>query len=205
MKPAPWTSRLPGEAAASSEFPKWDPEDQLELRDLRIVDASAAVAELAERPELVNVVLDRCDIAGFTGRDGRADRVVISGSRLRGVTWVNGVLQDVILDAVTGEAVSLRFSTLRRVVLRDCVLPGLDFTEARFEDVRLERCTLHGAQFNGAKVKSLRIEGCDLAGASGVAALAGASVHPDDLIALAPSLAEAVGMSVRASGVSLRD
>ena len=99
---------------------------------------------------------------------------------------------------MTGSEVSLRFSTLRRVTLRDCALQGLDFTETKFEEVRFERCDLIGAQFNGAKVQSLRIEGCDLAGATGVAALAGASIHPDDLLALAPSLAEAVGMTVSA-------
>ena len=196
MKPAPWTSRLPGAEAAVAEFPHHDPDEQLELQDLRIVDAACVCGEVVERPELVNVVLERCDVAGFTGRDGRAERVVVTGSRLRGVTWVNGVLQDVVLDGVTGEEISCRFSTLRRVTLRECTLPGLDLTEVRLDDVRLERCSLPGLQLNGAKVKSLRIEGCDLAGATGVAALAGASIHPDDLGALAPSLAEAIGMTV---------
>ena len=198
MKPAAWITRLPGEDAAVSDFPERDPLDQLDLRDVRIAGASAVSDELAERPELVNVVLERCDIAGFTGRDGRAERVVINESRLRGVTWVNGVLQDVVLEGVTGEEVSLRFSTLRRVTLRDCTLPGLDLTEAKLDAVRLERCSLPRAQFNGAKVKSLRIEGCDLSGAAGAAALAGASIHPDDLLTLAPSLAEALGMTVSA-------
>ena len=198
MKPPPWIARLPDAEAAVSAFPERDDLDQLELTDLRVVGASAVLDELSERPELVNVVLERCDVAGFTGRDGRAERVVISGSRLRGVTWVNGVLQDVLLEGVTGDEVSLRFSTLRRVTFRDCLLPGLDLTEAKLEDVRLERCSLPRAQLNGAKVKSLRIEGCDLSGLAGAAALAGASIHPDDLLALAPSLAEAVGMTVTA-------
>jgi uncharacterized protein YjbI with pentapeptide repeats len=191
-------ARLPGAEQAVGEFPRCDPLDQLELRDLRVVDATAVTSELAERPELVNVVLERCDIAGFTGRDGRAERVHLSSTRLRGVTWVNGVLQDVVLDGVTAEELSLRFSTLRRVTLRDCTLPGLDLTEARLEEVRLERCSLPRAQLNGAKVKSLRIEGCDLSGVTGAAALAGASIHPDDLLTLAPSLAEAIGMTVSA-------
>ena len=198
MKAAPWLTRLPGEDMAVSEFPAREVDEQLDLHDLRIRDAASTSGDVAERPELVNVVLDRCDIAGFTGRDGRADRVMINGSRLRGVTWVNGVLQDVILDGVTGSEVSLRFSTLRRVTLRDCALPGLDLTEVKLEEVRLERCSLPRTQFNGAKVKSLRIEGCDLSGATGAAALAGASVHPDDLLTLAPSLAEAVGIGVSA-------
>jgi len=198
MKPASWVERLPAAAGALTEFPAWEPDEPLELRDLRIVDAACASGELVERPEIVNVVLERCDVAGFTGRDGRAERLQIAGSRLRGVTWVNGVLQDVVLDGVTGEEVSLRFSTLRRVTLRDCVLPGLDLTEAKLEEVRLERCTLTRAQLNGAKVKTLRIEGCDLTGVTGASALAGASIHPDDLLALAPSLAEAMRMTVSA-------
>jgi uncharacterized protein YjbI with pentapeptide repeats len=101
-------------------------------------------------------------------------------------------------QGVTGEELSLRFSTLRRVTLRDCTLPGLDLTEAKLEEVRLERCSLTRAQFNGAKVKSLRIEGCELSGVTGAAALAGASIHPDDLLTLAASLAEAIGMTVSA-------
>jgi len=205
MKPDLWIARLPDEAHAAGEFPPCDEQEPLELLDLRITGATSVTDQLFQRPELVNVVLDRCDIAGFTGREGRAERVLVTDSRLRGVTWVNGVLQDVILDGLTGEEVSLRFSTLRRVTLRDCRLPGLDLTEVTLDDVRLERCTLPGAQFNGTRVKSLRIEGCDLSGATGVAALAGASIHPDDLLALAPSLAEAVGMSVTADGVSVRD
>jgi uncharacterized protein YjbI with pentapeptide repeats len=198
MKPAPWIARLPGNDAAVSEFPALDPEDPLEMHDLRIVDASSVSDGVAERPELVNVVLERCDVAGFLGRNGRAERVAIVGSRLRGVTWVNGMVQDVLLDGVTGEELSLRFSTLRRVTLRDCVLPGLDLTEATLDEVRLERCSLPNVQFKGAKLKSLRIEGCDLSGATGAAALAGASIHPDDLLTLAPALAEAIGMKVRA-------
>jgi uncharacterized protein YjbI with pentapeptide repeats len=194
----PWISRLPPPADATSEFPACDPDDQLELHGVRVADATSSTSEVCERPEIVNVALDRCDIAGFTGREGRAERVHISGSRLRGVTWVNGVLQDVVLEGVIGDEVSLRFSTLRRVTLRDCTLPGLDLTEAKLDDVRLERCSLPGAQFNSARVKGLRIEGCDLSGASGAAALAGASIHPDDLLTLAPSLAEAIGMTVSA-------
>ena len=205
MKPPAWLTRLPGADAAMSTFPARDADEELDLHDVRVVDAATASGALAERPELVNVVLERCDVAGFTGRDGRAERVLVSGSRLRGVTWVNGVLQDVVLEGVTGDDVSLRFSVLRRVTMRDCVLPGLDLTEVKLEDVRLERCTLRGAQLNGAKVKSLRIEGCDLSGVTGAAALAGASIHPDDLLALAPSLAEALGMTVSADGVSVHD
>lgn len=200
MKGGSWLNRLPEEESAVDGFPVCEPGEPVDLRDTRVVGAVAMSGEVSERPEVVNVVVERCDVAGFTGRDGRAERLVVSASRLRGVTWVNGIVQDAVLDGVIGDGISLRFSTLRRVTFRDCVLPGLDLTETKLEEVRFERCALPRAQLNGAKVKSLRIEGCDLAGATGVAALAGASIHPDDLLALAPSLAEAIGMRVSVEG-----
>src|SRR4051812_5273377 len=183
MAPTGWIQHLPQPEHAIAQFPACD-DDGLELRDAFIVDAPATVAELVDKPELVNVVLKGCDVAGFVGRGGRADRVLISDTRLRGVTWMDGTLRDVHLEAAQGSDVSLRFSTLRRVILRDCVLPGLDLTEVTFDEVRFEGCTLHGAQFHGSQVNALRIERCDLTGSGGVESLAGASVHPDDLLNL---------------------
>jgi uncharacterized protein YjbI with pentapeptide repeats len=188
-----WVDQLP--RAAVQDFPALN-DDVLDLHDVRIVDASASWSDVLENPELVNVALQRCDVAGVVANNGRIHRVLVTGSRLRGVTWGAGMVQDVVVDTTTGGDVSLRFSTLRRVVFRDCVLPELDFTEVTFDDVRLERCVLTGARFHRAKVKQLRIEGCDLTGCSGAEALAGASVHPDDLLNLGPSLAAALGLTL---------
>lgn len=194
-----WQNALPSTDDALSTFPDCSDDDQFELIESRIVGASSATAAFHERPEIVNVALDRCDVTGFGATAGRADRVQITDSRLRAFTWANGMVQDVELSGVAGAEVTFRFSTLRRVTFRDCELPGLDFTEVTFDDVRLERCNLAGAQFDKARVKALRIEGCDLTGCSGAGALGGASVHPDDLIALAPSMAGALGIKVEES------
>jgi len=194
MSKAGWLDRLPGADAALQEFPPYDVEDGLDLHDVRIVGASGSCAELLERPEVVNVALDECDLSGLVAKDGRVSRVLMTGSRLRGVTWAGGMLEDLVLDGVRAESLSLRFSTLRRIVLRDCELPGLDLTETTLDDVRLERCVLVGAEFHAASVRKLRIEQCDLTGCTGADALRGASVHPDDLLTLAPSLADALGV-----------
>src|SRR3954451_8170838 len=188
-----WVGQLP--SASVREFPALD-DDVLDLHEARVVDASASVAGILENAEIVNVAMERCDIAGVVAHNGRMDRVFISGSRLRGVTWAAGMVQDAMVVATTGGDLSLRFSTLRRVTFRDCVLPELDFTEVTFDQVRLEHCVLTGARFHGATVKSLRIEGCDLTGCTGAEALSGASVAPGDLLQLAPSLAAALGITL---------
>jgi uncharacterized protein YjbI with pentapeptide repeats len=188
-----WIAQLPAEAV--HDFPPLT-DDVLDLRDVRVIDALVTTENPLEKPEIVNVAIERCDIAGVVALDGRVHRLLVSGSRLRGVTWGAAMLQDVVIDTTTGGDVSLRFSTLRRVTFRDCVLPELDFTEVTFDGVRIERCVLAGARFHRAKVKSLRIEGCDLTGCTGAEALAGASIHPSDLTQLAPSLAAALDIKV---------
>jgi uncharacterized protein YjbI with pentapeptide repeats len=188
-----WVGQLP--RASVQDFPALD-DDVLDLREVRVVDASASASDVLENAEIVNVAMERCDVAGVVAHNGRMDRVLISSSRLRGVTWAAGMVQDVLVDATTGGDLSLRFSTLRRVTFRDCVLPELDFAEVTFDQVRLERCVLSGARFHRAKVKSLRIQGCDLTGCTGAEALTGASVDPGDLVQLAPSLAAALGITL---------
>jgi uncharacterized protein YjbI with pentapeptide repeats len=188
-----WVAQLPSDAVHG--FPPLS-DETLDLRDLRVADASATATAVLDNAEIVDVALERCDIAGVVVFNGRVERLHVSGSRLRGVTWGAGMVQDVVLESTTGGDVSLRSSTLRRVTFRDCVLPGLDLTEVTFDQVRLEHCTLTGATFHRAKVKQLRIEGCDLTGCSGAEALSGASVHPDDLLYLAPSLAAALGITL---------
>jgi uncharacterized protein YjbI with pentapeptide repeats len=198
VAPTSWLERLPGEAEALDAFPSSQGDDALELRDTSVAGATLSLADAVDKPELVNVRLQGCDVAGFVALSGRADRVLVQAGRLRGVAWTGGLVRDAELRNVVASDLSFRFSTLRRVVFRDCELPGLDLTEVVLDDVRFERCLLSGAQFHRAQVKSLRIEGCDLTGAQGVEALAGAAIHPDDLLALAPSMAVALGITLEA-------
>ena len=191
-----WLAQVPTEP--ESEFSACD--DGVELHDQRFVGASLAMAEAADRPEIVNVALERCDIAGFVGDDGRADRVLLQETRLRGVTWANGLIRDVQFIGVIAAETSFRFTELRRVVFRDCKLPAIDFTRATFDDVRFENCELVGAMFDHVRISGVvRIEHCDLMRCSGAEGLAGASIHPDDLLSFGPSMAQALRITVEAT------
>jgi len=194
-----WIERLPPAEHAVAEFPACDTDEAFELQDLYVDGASAASVETFEKPEIVNVAMHRCDIAGFVAQGGRGSRVLLAECRLRGVSWAGATIQDAVVRDVRGADFSLRFSTLRRVVFNDCDIQNLDLSEVTFDDVLLQRCVLRGAEFHRARVKQLRIEGCDLSGCTGAESLGGASVHPDDLLNLAPSLATALGLRVEHS------
>jgi uncharacterized protein YjbI with pentapeptide repeats len=191
-----WVAQLPQES--ESTFPdSCGDEDPVDLHDRRFTGAVVASAASTERPEIVNTVFERCDVAGFVGQHGRAERVLLTETRLRGALWSNGLVRDAQFTGVIALETSFRFSELRRVLFRDCQLPGIDFTRASFDEVRFENCDLVGATFDAARASGpLRIERCDLTNCSGVEALRGASIHPDDLMAFAPSMARALGFIV---------
>lgn len=170
--------------------------EPLDLHDQAYRNERLGPVELVTNSEVVDVTFEDCDLIGILAQKARIERVTIVASRLRGVTWAAGIIRGLTLDGVSGTDVSCRFSTLRVVTLRDCQLPGADFTEVEFDQVLVERCDLRGAQFDHAKVKQLRIVGSNLAGASGAVDLRGASMQLDDVLSLAPSLARENGITI---------
>ena len=157
----------------------------------------ARVLELdLDRPELVDVRLEDCDVSGVLARDFIARRVELRTTRLRGLTFANGQYDDGRFeDCVTSE-LSLRFSRLRRVVFRNCDLAGIDFYRAGFDHVTIDHCNLRRANFDGATVGCLTITDCDLSGVSGALSLKGAQLDASDLPSLAVSLAREAGIEI---------
>jgi uncharacterized protein YjbI with pentapeptide repeats len=193
-----WAPRVPAAEGRVLDGVRTVDIDEPQLRDVRIANERLTPVDTLDGLELTDVVLDGCDIAGLVCTGGRASGLRVRSGRIRGVTWARGLFRDVLLEGVTGEELSLRFGSLRRVEFRDCSLPGLDLTEATGERVRFIGSDLSGAKFDHARIQGLRIAGCNLAGASGLEALRGASVHPDDVASMALGLARAVGISVEA-------
>lgn len=198
MRAVEWLVRLPDESLPATGLPACPPEpdEPVELAGLSASEGRIESVVLPAGSSLSNLTLRDVDIAGLTAVSARAERVLLSRCRLRGVTWSGGSLQDATVADVTALDSSLRFSVLRRVTFRNCLLPGIDFTETVFDRVLMDGCQLRGARFDHATVQSLRVQGCDLSDVTGTGSLAGASVHPDDLISLGPSLASALGVVV---------
>jgi uncharacterized protein YjbI with pentapeptide repeats len=124
-------------------------------------------------------------------------RVSVTESRLRDCAFAGGMVQDTTLHACTGERLSVRFSTLQRVVVSGSSLPGLDLYGATLDRVVFRDCDLSGAAFGSVTVKELRFEGCVLTGVTGALSLSGAEVDLDDLPTLAPSMAREIGLRLR--------
>jgi uncharacterized protein YjbI with pentapeptide repeats len=149
-----------------------------------------------DRPQLVDLRFDECDLSGIVATGFGMRRVAMKGTRLRGVSLAKGQYDDGLLEDCTTDEFSMRFSRLRNVTFRDCDLTGADFYQATFEHVTFKDCRLRSARFHAATIKCLRITGCDLSGLAGALDLKGAVIDVADLPSLAPSLAGEVGIEL---------
>jgi uncharacterized protein YjbI with pentapeptide repeats len=161
------------------------------LKDARIVELDL------DRPEILDVRLDDCDLSGVVATGFIARRVEVRGTRIRGVTLVKGQYDDGFVEGCQTSDLSLRFSRLRRVIFRDCDLSGADFYNASFDHVTIDGCDLQRARFDAAIVNCLAITNCNLTAISGVAGLKGAQLDASDLPNLAQSLATELGILIR--------
>jgi uncharacterized protein YjbI with pentapeptide repeats len=70
-------------------------------------------------------------------------------------------------------------------------------TRARLDHVEFVRCDLTGADFTEVDISAARFTDCRFDHVTGAAGLAGAEIGAGDLMGLAPSLATALGITVR--------
>jgi uncharacterized protein YjbI with pentapeptide repeats len=179
--------------AGTSEVPT-DCED--DVHDRWLQDARVLELDL-DRPEFLDVRLSDCDISGVVATGFIARRIELTRTRMRGVTFVKGQYDDGLVVGCPTSELSFRFSTLRRVVFRDCDLSGADFYNTTFDHVTIDACDLQRARFDSAVVKCLSITNCNLIGIHGVPGLKGAQLDASDLPALAIALAQEAGIVVR--------
>jgi uncharacterized protein YjbI with pentapeptide repeats len=179
-----------------------EPTDELpsdvdeDVRDLWLRDARVVGLEL-DRPELLDFRLTDCDLSGMVATGFVARRVELSGTRIRGVTFVKGQYDDGLVADCTTSELSLRFSKLRHVVFRNCDLSGADFYNVTFEHVTFDGCDLQRAAFDGAHVTCLSITNCNLVAVRGINGLKGAQLDASDLPAMAIAMASEAGILIR--------
>lgn len=143
-----------------------------------------------------DTVFERCDLSGARLDGAALERVSFVGCRLTGAMLTDASLRDVRLTDCQGDLLNLRMSSAQYLLVT-----GTSLREADFYDMSMRRCALLGCELTGASFRGCRLEDVDLhgsrvAGLADVGGIAGASVAPDQVIALAAALLQAAGVSV---------
>jgi uncharacterized protein YjbI with pentapeptide repeats len=205
---------LPSPRSAAM-LPDHDPEDEARFRGLDFIDLdlTGRVAGSVEfdgchfkgtdlgdsaldKGALVDCRFETCNLANVRASEASMRRVQVSVSRMTGFHWINGALRDVAFQDCRLDLSTFRFSKLTDVVFTECNLTRADFTNADLSRARFVDCLLPGVQFAHANLSGTRFTRCELVDIDSATSLRGAVLEGHNLIALAHTLATALGITI---------
>jgi uncharacterized protein YjbI with pentapeptide repeats len=163
------------------------------LDEVRVADADVSGVRVSGL-SLLDVELVRCNLANLDARSSSLVRTVAAESRLTGLGWSEGKLQDVAFRGCRVDLASFRFSQLERVTFEECSLREADFQDARCASVAFHDCDLTGASFHNARFARSELRRCTLDDLRGIEGLRGAAMEWGDILSLAGAFAAALGI-----------
>lgn len=192
-----------------------DLDAQLRLEGLSLHDA-----DLSDR-DLTGLVLDECELVGaiaertvltharlLTTRIERLTAPVldaarstwrdveITGSRLGALDAFEAELRTVRLAGCKVDWLSLRGAVLEDVLLEDCTLEELDLTGATATRVALDRCRVGRIVLAGSRLQDVDLRGLEIGEIDDVSGLAGATLAPRQVAAMADAFAGQLGVRI---------
>lgn len=186
--------------------------DGQELVGLRLDGQDGSSARVLECTisscSLDGVRLEHARVIDTTVSDSRAGELHLASS-----TWQDCAWTDLRLGAVQAygstwtrvrvsggkiDYLNLRDSRLDDVTFVGVVLDELDLARVRAKKVRFEECRIRRLVLSGATHQDTDLRGIDgLESLEGIDGLAGVTISPEQLVDLAPALADHVGLRVR--------
>jgi uncharacterized protein YjbI with pentapeptide repeats len=146
------------------------------------VDVSLAESRLAgvaftgarlERLQVVDCVLESCDLSGALLDGAALTRVELRGCRLSGLVLSRARLTDVRLVDCRADLVNVRMATGERLCCEGSDLREADLYGTTLTQSALLRCNLTGAELSAATLAGTRLQGSVLDGVRGVEHLDG--------------------------------
>jgi uncharacterized protein YjbI with pentapeptide repeats len=160
---------------------------------LRDVDLSGA---RLRGLRLVDVVVDRGNLANTAAPELALRRVAFTGARVTGAQWTGGTISDAAFRDCRIDLATFAGTTFERVTFDGCLLAQADFRDALLRSVRFDRCDLSEADLAGVRIDRCELRGCTLDGLAGAERLRGAAMPWADVVGNAALFAAALGIRV---------
>lgn len=122
--------------------------------------------------------------------------VSIEGSRFGVTELYDAGISGLVLRGCKLDLVNLRNAVLTDVLFEHCTIAELDISGARATRVKFSDCTVGTLEVRDARLKDVDLRGAALSRIVGLAGLKGAVISEEQLVELAPSLADHLGLVV---------
>jgi uncharacterized protein YjbI with pentapeptide repeats len=185
--------------------------DEIEIRDLRAESfewsgrrrlgssrvSQVSVAEwAAPGASVVGSILEDVSVVALRGRDSSWWKVEISQSRIGSGELYDTTWRGVRFSHCKLGYLNLRGAKLTDVSFADCVIDELDLGRATATRVAFPGTRIGRLEPVGATLTDVDLRGAMLAGVGDLAGLRGASIALDQLLDLAPMLADRFGIRI---------
>ena len=170
----------------------------VEMEACRFVGTSLAGSAL-ERLQILDCVLEHCDLANVHLTSSALTRVELTGCRATGLVASGALLRNVTMRNCVADLSAFRFATFTAVRFVDCRLHGADFVSADLTGALFRRCDLSRAELSQVRARGAVFVDCVWDGVHGVTSLAGATVvhsSPADAHAFMAATAESLGIAI---------
>jgi uncharacterized protein YjbI with pentapeptide repeats len=149
--------------------------------------------------QFTDVIAERIDAANGDWGGAQLRRTRFSDARLTGLNLSEARIEEASFKACKLEYANFRHSVIKQVSFEDCVLTGVDFQGASLDATLFSGCHLVEADFSKAELSLVDLRGSELALAGSVIGLGGAIIDPLQLMELAQTLAQELGIVVEDS------
>jgi uncharacterized protein YjbI with pentapeptide repeats len=164
------------------------------LDGVRLTRVHADEADLSG-VRLSEVALEQVSLTVVRGARGQWRDVRVNG-RLGSVEAYESQWRSVHLSGCKLGFVNLRGAELVDVLFTDCLVEELDLVGAVANRVRFVGCRVGTLVVRGARFRDVDLRGADLETVAGLTELRGSTISPEQLVLLAPLLAEQLGLRV---------
>lgn len=160
------------------------------LEGLSVLESDLTAVSVAEshvsRPNLPHLKAPR---SGWRDVD-------IEGSRFGVAELYEASLSGVRLSVSKLDLINLRGADLSDVLIQDCTLGELDLTSATVARTALRGCRVETLVLSGSRCAGVDLTGAEVGRIVGLEGMRGVIVNPQQLMDLAPALAEQLGITV---------
>lgn len=143
---------------------------------------------------------ERCDLSGVVLDGATLTRVSFMGCRMTGAVLSGAELRDVRISESSADLMNLRMVEATYLLVEDSSLRQAEFYRATVAHSGLLGCDFTGADFTDCTLTAVDLRGSVLDDLRGALSLGGATISPDQVVALAPSLLAAMGVAVTMDG-----
>lgn len=161
-----------------------------------LLTGAALAHSVAPQLRLADVLGRAPDLAGVAWPGTRWDRVELRDARLTGADVTEARLRAVRLRRCRVDGAVLAGAHLTDVRLEDCDLTGSFLGGTTLERVSFVRCDLTGVDLDGSRFDRVDLRSSTIHRVARTAALRGAVVDEEQVLALAGRLAEQAGLVV---------